>query len=168
MSWDVEILTMVRHMINDVDETSYKYTDERLKIAILIAAQLTQGQISFVQSYEIDVDAFILTPDPTDRGANTRDDAFINLVSMKCACVLLNGEAKTSAGQALDIRDGSSYVGLKGIAKSKLEIAQYFCEGYEKAKIEYLVGSVCPGEAIVTPFKIFSNDIDYINNSRYY
>ena len=40
MSWQGQISTMVRHIVNDVDPSNYKYSVKRLETTILVAAQL--------------------------------------------------------------------------------------------------------------------------------
>ena len=78
MSWQGEISTMVRHVVNDLDPTSYKYSVKRLETTILVAAQLVTFDVDFDNSYSINVEQCGLTPDPTDA---PKDNAFINMVA---------------------------------------------------------------------------------------
>lgn len=153
MAWQSEMVRMLRHIINDLDETSY--TDDRLRELILVSSQIIQGEIDFSQTYTIDVDAFTLTPDPTE---NTKDIAFISLVVLKSACILLNAEAKTAAGQAIAIRDGSSSISLAGAYQGKKEVAKTICEQYRQALWDYKAGSSPAGRIIVGPYNFESNE----------
>ena len=40
MAWDTELVIIVRHLINDVDSSSF--TDARLQTTILVSTQLLQ------------------------------------------------------------------------------------------------------------------------------
>ena len=64
---------MVRHMINDVDPTNYKYSVSRLETTILVAAQLVSEDMDFDNDYVVNVEQSTLTPDPTD--TDTKDNA---------------------------------------------------------------------------------------------
>ena len=86
MAWKTEITTLVRNLIGDTDLDNPTYTNERLNEAILTSAQLLQGELSFSQTYTTDVDQCTLSPDPTE---GTKDNAFINLLALKTACIIL-------------------------------------------------------------------------------
>ena len=40
MSWQGQMSTIVRHLVNDVDSSNYKFTADRIETTILVAAQL--------------------------------------------------------------------------------------------------------------------------------
>ena len=65
MPWQNEMTIIVRHLVNDLDSTSYTFTDSRLEEAVLVSAQLSALEIDFENTYTIDVDAVSLSPDPT-------------------------------------------------------------------------------------------------------
>ena len=66
MSWQGQMSTIVRHLIDDLDPTNYKYSDHRVETAILVSAQLTTMNVDFANSYTINVESCTLSPDPTD------------------------------------------------------------------------------------------------------
>ena len=68
MAWQNEMSIIVRHLINDLDSSSYTFTDSRVEESILVAAQLVLIEIDFDKSYTIDVDASSISPDPTTSG----------------------------------------------------------------------------------------------------
>ena len=77
MSWQGSMTTIVRHLINDIDSTSYTFSTDRVETTILVAAQLLIMNVDFNNDYDINVEAVTLSPDPTD--TDTKDDPFIAL-----------------------------------------------------------------------------------------
>ena len=113
MPWQNEMTLIVRHLVNDLDSSSYIFTDSRLEEAVLVSAQLASLEIDFENTYTIDVDSVSLSPDPTD--SSNKDDSFINLVSLKTSQMLLGSELKTHSLNAISLRDGPSALDLRGI-----------------------------------------------------
>jgi hypothetical protein len=161
MSFNTELTLILRHIIDDTDSTAYKYADSRLQELLHIAALLVKTEVSLGIDYTIDIDAPSITPDPTD--TETRNDGYINLTVMKAACLLGTSESSTAAGQSIDIKDGQSSVGLKGIGAAKLNSAKNLCQIYADAKKSFVLGSNIPGHAIVSPFHTwyFHNENDW-------
>ena len=81
MAWQNEMVIMLRHVVNDLDSSSYTFTHDRVEESILVATQLMLNEIDFEQTYTVDVDSSSLSPDPTTLAA--KDDPFITLVSLK-------------------------------------------------------------------------------------
>ena len=113
MSWQGQISTMVRYLISDVDPSNYKYSPRRMETTILVAAQMLTTETDLNEEYTINVETCTLDPDPTD--ALTKDDDFISLVSLKAACVMLGGEIRAEAGNAIAVKDGPSSIDLRGV-----------------------------------------------------
>ena len=153
MAWKTELTTIVRNLIGDTDIDSPTYSDERLYEAILSSAQLIQGEMDFTNDYTVDVDECILTPDPT---TGTKDNAFINLVSLKTACLILRSEAKTQALQAVNFVDGPSKIDGRGAAEGIAKLAQSACEMYSDARHDYKLGGNMVGAAIITPYNVYN------------
>jgi hypothetical protein len=153
MAWKTEITTLVRNLIGDTDLTSVTYTDERLQESILSSAQLIQGEMTFGNTYTVDIDQCILTPDPT---LNTKDNTFINLLALRTACTLLRSEAKTAALQAVNFVDGPSKIDGRGASDGIAELAKSACQMYEDAKHDYKVGGNSVGAIIVTPYNVYN------------
>lgn len=149
------MVILIRSLIDDYDDgvTATIYTDERLETTILISAQLVIFDVEFDKTYTIDVDSCLLTPDPT---ANTKDNAFINLVSLKTACIILGGEAKAAATGAMKVKDGGRF-GVSEIDtgqayKALNERANQSCKDYQDARTQYQAGNGRAGEAIIGPY----------------
>ena len=83
MSWQGQMGTIVRHLINDINPDSYKFSNSRLETTILVAAQLSQMNIDFSNNYTINVEDCTLSPDPTV--TSTIDDPFVTLICLRTA-----------------------------------------------------------------------------------
>ncbi len=153
MSWDTEIVTMVRYLINDYS-ASPTYSDDNLQTYILISAQYVQQENSFDASYTTNIDNLTLKPDPTV-GAG-RDEAFLWLVSLKTACGILRSELKLVSGQAIAITDEGSSIDLRGTLQGKIQAAKTFCEDYEDARWKWNLGNRNNGEGIFGPFALIT------------
>ncbi len=155
MSWQNELVRMLRYLIDDV--TCITYKDDRLEETVIVAAQFVNLEIDFDKTYTIDIDALILTPDPT---ATVRDNAFINLVVLKAACIVLAGEAKANALQAIKIKDGPTEIDT-GQRHKALEVrVTQVCSDYTQTKLQYVTGDGRTGQAVLTPFTWDRNDSD--------
>ena len=161
MSWQTEMVTMVRFIINDLDPTNLSYSDERLEQLIIVSAQFVVSELDFTQMFIPDLQSLTLTPDPTDRVGPppTRDDSFINLTLMKAACITDMSETKTAANQAVQVRDGSSEVNLRWTAAARQALLEKggWCQKYDDAKFQYQMGRThnC-GAAILGPFRVWA------------
>lgn len=150
MAWSIELVQITRGLIGDFDESAYEYSNTRLKELVLIAAQILKGTVNFAQTYTIDVDQVTLTPDPTE---NTKDDAFINLVCLKAATIILMSEWKTASTKAMSFKDDASSIDARGVAEEKQALAKEMQRNFENAIKQYRAGSSAPGHAIVGPYR---------------
>ena len=154
MAWDTELVTIVRHLINDVDSSSF--TDARLQTTILVSTQLLQKEVNFDNTYTIDISGNTLSPGPT---SGTRDDGFITLICLKSACIILGSETKTNALNAVRISDGPTSLDLTNIAKQLEILRSDICKRFEDAKFQYQVGNSLSGQAILSPYSPGSDSI---------
>tara|TARA_R110000824_G_scaffold211640_5_gene397564 strand:+ start:4678 stop:5175 length:498 start_codon:yes stop_codon:yes gene_type:complete len=153
MAWTSDMVTVLRYIIDDVDSPQ-TYTDSRLQTVIVTAAQLTKEDITFSKTYTLDLTNITISPDPT---AATRDDGFINLVSLKAACLLAGAEFKTEAAKGINIRDGSSAIDTRGVSESRKDWRNHICNQYDQAERDYKMGNSKVGEAIVGPYRSFAS-----------
>ena len=149
MSWQGEISTMVRHFVNDLDSTNYKYSVKRLETAILVSAQLVTFDIDLDTDYTINVEQCGLSPDPTD---SPKDNAFINLTALKTACVILGSEVRTEASNSISIKDGPSAIDLRGVSNTLMILYKDICEKYDQLVYDYVAGGSLAGQAILGPY----------------
>ena len=145
MVWTDEVVPIIRVLINDYD-SPVTYSDNRLIDTAIIAAQLLLLEISFSNTYTITISTCTISPDPI------LDDSFINMVSMKSACLILSGEAKTEASNSVKIIDGPSTIDLSGRSASIQMAAKKMQEMFDSAKLSYLAGNSVGAEAIVSPY----------------
>jgi hypothetical protein len=150
MSWQSELTTIVRHLIDDTDISNPTYTDCRLETAILVSARLLLLEADFEQTYTVNVDQCLLSPDPTTSGAE--DEGFINLLCLKTACIILGNEAKAKSRQAVKITDGPSSVDSTKVAENLLKMHEKMCEAYEDYKFNFTAVNNNVGKAILTPY----------------
>lgn len=150
MSWQGQISTMVRYLINDTDPTSYTYSAKRLETTILVAAQLLNTETDLNYTYTINLEQCQLTPDPTDVG--TKDDDFVALTSLKSACIILGGDIKKESANAISIKDGPSAIDLRGVAGTLTGLYTDLCAKYDKLLLDYKAGNSIAGHAILGPY----------------
>tara|TARA_R110000868_G_scaffold380675_1_gene646687 strand:+ start:2175 stop:2693 length:519 start_codon:yes stop_codon:yes gene_type:complete len=170
MSWQGQISTMVRHIINDVDSASYKYSIQRMETTILVAAQLVSQDLDFINDYVVNVESCSLSPDPTD---SPKDNAFINLTSLKTACVIIGSEVRSEASNAISIKDGPSAIDLRGVSSTLNILYKDLCSKYEQLTYDYVAGGSLAGQAILGPYSPGSDFVarghnDYNSRGGYF
>ena len=158
-TWEYEMVPMLRVMINDYDQP-VMYSDSRLIQTLLLGAQFVEQELDFVQNFVVDQINQTITPDPTDRSNNFRDDSFINLTCMKAAAIIERGEARAAAGKAISAREGASSINLEGIARYKAKLIDInWNKAYDDAKYQYSLSRThIAGAAIMSPFRVWAGD----------
>ena len=162
MSWQGQMTTIVRHLVNDVDSSSYTFSTDRLETTILVAGQLMIMNVDFNNTYDINVEASSLSPDPTD--TDTKDDPFIALACLRAACIIVGSEIRKESGNAISIKDGPSAIDLRGVTSTLIVIYQDLCKKYEEALLDYRAGNSVSGQSILGPY---SPGSDYIRRGMY-
>ena len=147
-NWQNEIVIIVRGLVNDWEKTTY--TDSRLKEIIVVAAQLLINDTTFDKSYTIDVDKVLISPDPTEPGS--KDNGFINLTSLKAACIITASEARTHIKDGFVFKDGPSSIDTKSRAQYFIELNKDMCEAFFQALFQYQAGGSKVGAAVLTPY----------------
>lgn len=168
--WNTEVVILLRYLINDLGVPP-RYDDARLTQLLTVAANFVIVDVGLEQKYSTSITNSTIMPDPT----SPRDNGFINLISIKAACIVDSGEARAVSGQAITIRDSGSEVALGNIASAKLALLTSktgWCAAYEEARFAYLAGDVnTAGEAILGPYRIYSSAYGYVspypNDGRY-
>ena len=150
MSWQGRLSTIVRYLIDDIDSTSYKYSDNRIETTIIVSSQFVTLEVDLNNTYTINVEQCSLSPDPTD--ADTRDNAFINLVCLKAACIIVGSEVRSESSNAISIKDGPSAIDLRGVASTLVVLYKDLCQKYEKLLFDYRAGHSIAGQAILGPY----------------
>jgi hypothetical protein len=158
MAWQTDMVVMLRFLINDV-EAPQTYTDERLETLIAVAATYVLSEMKFHYEYVVNISTPSITPDPTD----IPDLAFMNLVTLKAACLFDNWGYRSKMGTSgISVKSGADTVSTGGQLSGYQWILQNgACKGYETAKWEFEAGNLCPGRAILGPFAGWNVDTDY-------
>lgn len=150
MTWQTTITQLVRLLINDLDADLY--SSATIQSFIAGSAQLVKNEINFDNTYTISVTTPSISPDPT----STSDDNFINIVSLKTACLILAGEVKTAAASALKVVDGPSSIDASSSYKAKKEWYDKVLEEYNRAVAQHKTGNSVGGIAILGPFSLYN------------
>lgn len=161
MSWQGQMGTIVRYLIDDVDPSNYTYSDHRIETSILVAGQLTQMSVDFNKTYDINVENCTLDPDPT---TDTEDKAFITLICLRTACIIIGSAVRSESGNAISIKDGPSAIDLRGVTGTLMTLYKDLCEKYEQAVLDYRAGNSVGGQAILGPY---SPGSDYISRNNH-
>ena len=164
MSWQGQMGIIVRYLIDDVDSDKYEYSDHRIETTILVAGQLSQIGIDYENTYDINVENCTLSPDPTKTGAE--DEAFISLVCLKAACIIIGGAIKKKSANAISIKDGPSAIDLRGVTATLNILYKDLCSKYEQAVLEYKAGNSVAGQAILGPYAPGSDLINRNNSDH--
>lgn len=130
MSFETDVLMMVRHLTDDVDCGAYTYSDDRLIALIFVASNYVNMDIS--GSYTISLSNQTISPTP--------DANFVNLVSLKAACLLLRSVASSYARQDFKFQDGPSTIDLKGISDKIKDSANSLCDQYTRSAQRIIMG----------------------------
>lgn len=148
MTWQTEMVQLVRTLINDLG--SVTYSDATLKSFIVGSAQLLLKEVDFDTTYTIDLVTPSISPDPTTQ--SPKDDNFINTVCLKASVLILFGELKTAAAEGIRVTDGPSTIDMTGAYASTKGLYDTLLQMFERSKIELKMGNA--GKVVITPFKL--------------
>lgn len=169
MYWQGVMIPMLRILIDDNPYSgTYVYKDTRLTETLVVAAMFVTQEITFNNSYTIDVINSSITPDPYE----LNDKLFMNMVVLKAACIIDIGHLRQKALlSGLEAKCGPATMRtLQHLDGFKQIIELGPCKIYEKLKEE----NAFSGEAlnslihfVLSPF--VGNDFDPVNAlQRYY
>ena len=153
MAWQTDLVTVLRNVIFDVDDTNYTYTDNRLKEMLVVSAHLVNQEIAFDTDYTITISTTGISPDPTD-STDANSGAFQNFVVLKAACLADQSTLRTKALAAgvsakLGPASISTNSNLRGF---EILLNQGPCAAYENLKWEYEMGNAKAIRGILSPF----------------
>lgn len=156
MAWEDDMPEILRVMVNDLEDTP-TYSDEKLLRVLVVAAFQVLRELTFAQTYTVNIQNQTISPDPT--ASATLEESFVNLVTIKAACILDRGSAVTAASRAISVRDGGSAVDLRGVFGANLKLLEKgWCAVYEQEKLAYQAGQTrVAGAAVMTPFRVYAS-----------
>lgn len=158
MAWDETATQILRVLLDDLGDTP-RYTDAKLLSVLVVAALQINQELDFTTTYTVNVTNETVTPDPED------DEAFINLVTLKSACIVNRAELLIAANRAIYVKDGAASVDLRGVPENKLKVLERgWCAAYQDAKCEFIrvqagvsrSGATTAGAAVLSPFRFFA------------
>lgn len=149
MSWNLEIPTIVRVLINDLSDTP-TYSDERILQMVTVAAKHVQFDINLDHPYTIDVVNGTISPDPT----SDNDSIFIMLTSLKAACIADQSTLRTKAAtEGIRAALGPAQLSVAGnLAGIKTIIEQGPCAAYDELTSHWDVKEATAIRAVLSPF----------------
>jgi hypothetical protein len=165
MSWQLEIPIITRVWINDLDSNP-TYSDSRIQQVVVVAALNVNREVSFTETYDIDVVNETISPDPTLEAS--LDNDFVALVALKAACILDQSTYRTKAineGIKTSLASASLHTAgnLKGY-KDLLDVGP--CAMYSELRQEFEIGNPNMVQAVLSPF--VGNKFDASNLNSYY
>ena len=149
--WD-KLILILRNIIEDTVAT-YTYSDERLKQAISVAAQLIFTECTFDYAYTVNLSTPDITPNPFDNN----DVGFIALITMKAAVIIIGGEYKMSTKNAIVVNDAWSSINLGGKASAYKVLYDSFIKQYNDILMQHKFGNNSAIKAILSPYTISYN-----------
>lgn len=161
MSWQTELTTMVRTLINDGIEP-YQFSDERIIDTILVAGKYLQFDVNLEHSYAIDIVNKTITPDPTADD----DEIFIILSSLKAACLVDQGTLRTKAAmEGVRAALGPASLSVGGAASGWEMILKHGpCKLYDDLIEHWDVANASAIAAVLGPFSGNKFDPEYQHN----
>jgi hypothetical protein len=147
MSWDVEVVETVRYLIGDVDSPQ-KYSDTRLKTAATISSNFVSREISLLNTYVINISLQTIVPDPSL--TDPIDYGFLDLISLRTAILIMQGEVKIYATSSIRVMDGPSSIDIAGIFLNTKKIIDDLNLTYSMAKNRYIMNSSGYGKSVLS------------------
>lgn len=149
MSWQNELTTIVRTLINDLDEP-YDYSDARIQQVLVVASKYVQFDVNLEHSYSVDVVNNNISPDPTQDD----DSIFISLVCLRAACIIDQGTFRTKAAiEGIRTALGPASIAFSGTLSGWGAIIEHgACGLYQELTDHWDVKNASAIRAILSPF----------------
>jgi len=163
MSWRLEIPIIIRSIINDLDETDYTYSDERLQQLAVVSAQYVINEVNLSNNYVINISCPEITPDPTL--LPNKDIDFISFVALKSVCLLDQSSLRTRAAtEGIKAALGPATISVLGNSSYQFLIANGPCKSYDNLILEYQMGNASILRGILSPFVGNNFDASYLRH----
>lgn len=159
--WQDQTLPLLRVMIDDMDNLNYFFSDRRLEQTLIVAAQFINQEIDFDTTYVVASNIMTITPDPSV----APDNAFMNFMVLKAACIIDVGSARVAAmTSGLEAKCGPAVMKtLRRMDGFATLLDKGACASYEQLKQEFRFGNVKWAAGILSPFvnsNLFPSHID--------
>jgi len=144
--------TILRQLINDTSDTP-TYSDERLIQLLAVASFQVISDCDFPINYVVDFNTNTITPDPVD--SDPPDDFFVNLCTLKAACILDRGNYRTAVGGGIKISDSGSLIDTVSALKGFTDLMKNGnCAAYQSLLDRYTIANRATGECLLGPFSL--------------
>lgn len=145
--WLDNARVILRSIIND-NSSELEFSDDRLDQILLSAAYQVCAEVDFSTSYVVDISCETVTPDPSS------DKNFINLTTIKAACIIDRGKLRTAAAlSGLRSKCGPvEFQTLQHMDGFTILLQHGWCAVYEQARLQYGFGNATFCQAILSPF----------------
>ena len=155
MTWDVDLVLMVRVITNDLNGTNR--SDEEIQRTLVASCILVQQDIDLAYDYACDINALTITPDPVVVGDMTAQA----LLPLHAACLINQGDYRCAVSCGAKVRDGDSQVDTTAAFKGYKDILELGpCAGYAALRDSINRGnspttsrSGNVGKAVYSPFR---------------
>lgn len=155
MAWTTTLVENLRYVINDLDASSYAWTNIQLQKFLAVASisvfsDLARSQTTIYGPYTVDISVPSISPDPTTNGA---PGGLLNLITFKAACIIARAEYKklgATAGWKI-VDDRSTIDGSRAMDGSE-SAAKSFCDEYMEMLQNFKLGIGWVGHCVISPY----------------
>ena len=153
--WQDQVIPIVRVLLNDL-ESPHTFSDRRLEQLCAVAAHLVTSELYTNFVYSVNIAARQISPDPY----TSEDSAFINLMSLKAACIADISTYRQEAMKAgIKARLGPAILEtVERLPGFQTLLDKGPCALYEEMKMQISFGNASICRIILSPF--VSNDFD--------
>lgn len=150
MAWYNEIPILVRVLTNDLSDEP-KYSDDRIRQCIAVAAAYVQFDVVLDKTYSVDVENVGISPDPTE---GQRDEIFISLVGLRASCIIDQSNFRTRAAlEGIRAVLGPASLSTSNSLAGYKEILEHGpCQLYAELTEHWDVQNATAIAAILSPF----------------
>ena len=162
MPWNIDLVTITRALIGDMDSSSY--TDNRIRQMIVVAAYEVNRSIDFLKNYDVNISKNTISPDPVDE----KDNSFSVLTAYKAAVLIIQSELKNQSFQSLRISDGVSSVDTSETTRVLQSLYKDLSSKYD-GMIDSFVAeeSSVHGQAVLSPYSPGSDLVNWYSHSDF-
>lgn len=163
-NWQDTGVLILRNLLGDLSSTP-EYSDIRLEQILVTSAHFINQEVDFDNDYTVSVEDISISPDPI----SVSDYSFINLMTLKSACILAGAAHRLASMKAMGIKDGPSSIDGKPLAEASKAWAESICSQYQKALLDFRMGRRVVGSAIIGPYTTSSiADSDPRDRNQYF
>ena len=159
--WQDQVIPIVRVLLNDMT-SPHTLSDRRLEQLCAVAAHMVTSEIYTVFTYSVNIAARTISPDPY----TSEDSAFINLMSLKAACIADMSTFRQEALRAgIKAKLGPATLEtVERLPGFKILLDKGPCALYEELKMQISFGDASVCRIILSPFVSNTFDPDDLKN----